>query len=165
MAKRHSWKIILQQLFHNYWFLKKQFFKLRTGLKSQSISFASCSKSAIIQRNECFEGGKFFGKVFIIFSITFGLWAKNFWTFGKKIFGRVQNCILRVQKNILRNFFSKLLKFFYYIRNLSKKYSDSRQKIFRRVIRTPFYVSWGTFSRKIFFLSQTWTNFGQHRLA
>ena len=71
-----------------------------------SVSFCkfflfSCVKTPIYVRGE-----KQLGKLTLksCYSIVFGLWAENTWIFSKTVKHGFQNCSLRVQRNIFRNF-------------------------------------------------------------
>ena len=63
-----------------------------------------------------------------------------------------QYCILCVRSNILRIFFWKVSFFFETISRLWAKNLWHLDIVFGRAVKTAFYLSWGTFSRKICYL-------------
>ena len=77
---------------------------------------------------------------------------KVFFLLSKKLQQCCQNCILRVYRNSLNEVFSwkKVFSFFYIIRTLSEKILAFYQFFFEGVVKSVFYMSMGTFRRKIF---------------
>ena len=70
----------------------------------------------------------------------------------KKLLQCCQNCILCVYRNSLNElfFWKKVFSFFYIIRTLSEKLLAFYQFFFEGVVKSVFYISMGTFRRKIF---------------
>ena len=82
-------------------FFLVSFFYIEQFLCRFAIFSISCVKTAIYVRGEK-KLRKLIFKNF--YSINFGLWAEKTWPFSKTVKHDSQNCSLRVQRNIFRNF-------------------------------------------------------------
>ena len=99
----------------------------------------------IILKINIFLKNSYFFECFLNFS-------GKFWDFWRKKFRKdCQNCILRVQKNMLKKneFFEKNISSF---SDFEQKISHFEWKVFCTVVKTAFYMSRGTFG-----LKKSWT--------
>ena len=92
----------------------------------------------------------FLGKLFLellwkIGGTLIASWSKTFWH-------RCQKCILRVQTNFLNRMLWELYVFesmFLRKQTMSEIISGKSRNIVSRVVKTAFYVKWGTFWVKV----------------
>ena len=128
-------------------------FILRSFLKRKSDTFyrsRKLSKAFSGIQSKIFQQGcqKKLSKLLIIS----GHWAKIFNLLWEKLQQCCQNCMLRVHRNSLNEFFfwKKVFSFFYINRTGSEKKLAFYQLFYNGVSKSVFHVSMGTFRRKIF---------------
>ena len=127
-----------------FFFFLASFFYIEQFLCRFAVFLISCVTTAIYVRGE-----EKLRKLTLknCYSINFGLWADKTWPFSKTVKHDSQNCSLRVQRNIFRNFPETTIivwKFLFF----EREDRISCRKVFRRVAKGAFHVSRATLWEK-----------------